>query len=87
MAGIADLVSAIVNNSGIDISKKDAEAVVKSVFETITSVTESGDSVTIRGFGSFKMKNRAARVCANPQRPGETVDVPAKVVLSFKASK
>lgn len=87
MAGIADLVSAIVNNSGVDISKKDAEAVVKSVFETITSTTESGDSVTIRGFGSFKMKNLAARVCRNPQRPGETVDVPAKTVLGFKASK
>lgn len=87
MAGIADLVNEVVTASGVEISKKDADTIVKTVFETISQFANGGESVTIRGFGTFKNKTRAARTCRNPQKPGETINVPEKTVLTFKAAK
>lgn len=42
--------------------------------------------VIIRGFGTFKQAHKKARICRNPQKPGETIDVPAKDYIKFTAA-
>lgn len=67
-------------------TKKDIKIVVDTVFETITSSLVNGDKVSIAGFGSFEITDRAARECKNP-RTGEPVHVDASKAPKFKASK
>lgn len=67
-----------------EISKKDAEAAVKAVTEAITEVLAEGDKVALIGFGTFSVKERAARTGINP-RTKETVEIPATKSPSFKA--
>lgn len=67
-----------------EISKKDAEAAVKAVTEVITEALAEGDKVTLVGFGTFSVKERAARTGINP-RTKETVEIPAAKVPAFKA--
>lgn len=84
MAGIKD-VSANVAEA-LNCPKVVAEDAVKAVFTAIDEITSAGDSVIIKGFGTFKIKEFVARECRNPQT-GEPVHVPAKEKLTFKASK
>ncbi len=79
----ADLVEAISENTGL--SKKEAGVVVDLILENIGRALCSGDKVELRGFGSFKVKERRARKARNP-RTGAAVQVPAKRVPYFKAS-
>lgn len=67
-------------------TKKDIKIVVDTVFETITSSLVNGDKVSIAGFGSFEITERAARECKNP-RTGKPVHVEASKAPKFKASK
>lgn len=67
-----------------EISKKDAEAAVKAVIEAITEALAEGDKVALVGFGTFSVKERAARTGINP-RTKETVEIPAAKVPAFKA--
>ena len=67
-----------------EISKKDAEAAVKAVTEAITEALAEGDKVSLVGFGTFSVKERAARTGINP-RTTETVEIPAAKVPAFKA--
>lgn len=67
-----------------EISKKDAEAAVKAVTEAITEALAEGDKVALVGFGTFSVKERAARTGINP-RTKETVEIPAAKVPAFKA--
>jgi integration host factor subunit beta len=69
-----------------DLSGKDAEIVVDTVFEEITASLERGQRVELRGFGSFGLKQRRARAGRNP-KTGEAVKVNAKQVMFFKAGK
>lgn len=67
-----------------EISKKNAEAAVKAVTEAITEALAEGDKVALVGFGTFSVKERAARTGINP-RTKETVEIPAAKVPAFKA--
>ena len=67
-----------------EISNKDAEAAVKAVIEAITEALAEGDKVALVGFGTFSVKERAARTGINP-RTKETVEIPAAKVPAFKA--
>jgi DNA-binding protein HU-beta len=67
-----------------DLSKAAAEQVVNSVFSAITEAMKSGDKVTLVGFGTFSTSERAAREGRNPQS-GDTINIPAKKVVKFKA--
>jgi integration host factor subunit beta len=69
-----------------NLSSKDSETVVETVFEEIADSLERGQRVELRGFGSFGLKERVGRTGRNP-KTGESVKVDAKRVMFFKAGK
>ena len=80
----SDLINKIAKE--INISKQEAEAGVNLFFQTIKEALERGEEIELRGFGSFRFRQRQARSGRNP-RTGEPVKVPPKKVLYFKPSK
>ncbi len=72
---------ALVSEKG-DISKKAAGEAVNAVFEGIASALEKGDSISLIGFGSFKVVKRAAREGRNPST-GEKIQIPASKGVKF----
>ena len=80
----AELVEKVANQ--INLTKKQTEVVVNTVFSSITDSLAEGKKVELRGFGSFRIRQRNARVGRNP-KSGEKVDVPSKKVPFFKAGK
>ena len=77
-----ELVAAVATKA--DLSKKDAEAAVKAVLDAVTEALADGEEVALVGFGTFEVKERAARTGKNP-RTGEAIEIPASKVPSFKA--
>ncbi len=67
-------------------TKKDAQEAVDAVFSAITQALESGDSVTLIGFGTFKVAKRAARKGRNP-KTGKEINIAAKTVPRFVPGK
>ncbi len=65
---------------------RDVEKIVDTVFNEIADALARGDRVELRGFGAFSVKERASRTGRNP-RTGETVEVDAKRLPSFKTGK
>ena len=80
----AELVDEVSQNS--DLNKKDAEVIVQTVLDSITDSLKAGEKVDLRGFGSFRLRDRAPRLGRNP-KTGEQVHVPAKRVPYFKPGK
>lgn len=80
----AELVERV--SAQINLSKKQTEVIVNTLFQSITNSLGEGDKVELRGFGSFRVRHRDARVARNP-KSGDKVDVPAKKVPFFKAGK
>ena len=80
----ADLVNKIAKE--MNISKQEAEAGINLFFQTIKEALERGEEIELRGFGSFRFRQRQARSGRNP-RTGAPVNVPPKKVLYFKPSK
>ena len=68
------------------ITHADLERIVNGVFNEIKTAVANGDSVSIVGFGTFNVRERAARSARNP-KTGETLQVAAKKAPGFKASK
>ncbi|MND24018.1 DNA-binding protein HU [compost metagenome] len=79
-----ELVSKIAESA--DISMKDAKAALDAMIETITGSLTEGGEVSLVGFGTFNISNRAARTGRNPQT-GATLEIPASRVPSFKPGK
>lgn len=79
-----ELIAAVVEKT--DLSKKDADAAVSAVLGAITDTLKAGDKIQLVGFGTFEVRNRAAKQGRNP-RTGETMTVPASKVPAFKAGK
>lgn len=77
-----ELVAAVAEQA--DISKKDAEKVLKAFVDVVTEEMKKGEKVQLVGFGTFEVSERAAREGRNPQT-GETVKIAARVVPGFKA--
>ena len=77
-----ELIAAVAEKA--EVSKKDAEAVVKAALETVTATLAAGEKVQLIGFGTFETRERAARSGKNP-RTGETVKIKASKVPAFKA--
>jgi len=80
----AELIDQIAADSKL--SKADAGRALNSVLESITNALSKGDSVTLVGFGTFSVGNRAARKGRNPQT-GKEITIPAAKVPRFKAGK
>ncbi|MDD5083943.1 MAG: HU family DNA-binding protein [Candidatus Moranbacteria bacterium] len=78
------LVSAIVAQT--DLTKKDVEAVIEAMVDTITKELSGGSKVTLTGFGTFKVSQRAAREGINPQTKAK-ITIPAMTVPKFTAGK
>ncbi|MEO5334269.1 MAG: HU family DNA-binding protein [Magnetococcus sp. YQC-5] len=70
----------------LKLTRKDADAAVDAVFNSIAGSLEAGHRVELRGFGSFGLKERRERTGRNP-KTGESVAVEAKRVLFFKTGK
>ncbi len=80
----AELIDAIAESA--DLSKASASRALDSVIDNITNSLKRGDTVTLVGFGTFSVRNRAARTGRNP-RTGETINIRASKVPGFKAGK
>jgi len=80
----ADLINKI--SKEMNISKQEAETGVNLFFQTIKEAILRGEEIELRGFGSFRFRQRGSRSGRNP-RTGEPVHVPPKKVLYFKPSK
>jgi DNA-binding protein HU-beta len=78
------LVSAVASNTGL--TKVDAEKAVNGVIHAISNELAAQGSVTLVGFGTFSVYERAARTGKNP-RTGDSIKIPAKRVPKFKAGK
>jgi len=79
-----ELVNVVANETGL--TKKDAKTAVDAVVDGIIAGLVEDSKVMLVGFGSFTVHERDARKARNPQT-GEEIDVPAKNVPKFKASK
>lgn len=79
-----DLIAAVAERSGL--TKKDAEKAVNATIESIEDALAKGDKVSLVGFGTFEVRDRAARVGRNPQT-GEEIRIAAAKVPTFKAGK
>lgn len=79
-----DLITEIATTAGI--TKKEAEATLNAMMESITKALNKGESTTLVGFGTFSVSRRSAREGLNPQTK-EKIKIPAKNVVKFKAGK
>ena len=79
-----ELIAQVAEKTGT--SKKDSEEAVAAVLASITEALQNGEKVSLVGFGTFEVKERAERTCLNPQTK-ETINVPASKAPSFKAGK
>ncbi len=70
----------------VEMTRKDSEQIVDTIFDSIVRALRSGDKIEIRGFGSFRTRKRKPRIGRNP-KTGAKVDVPAKRIPFFKPSK
>jgi integration host factor subunit beta len=80
----ADLIEEVLKVA--ELPRKESEIIVETIFESIIEALQKGDKIEIRGFGSFRTRQRRGRIGRNP-KTGEKVDVPAKKIPFFKPSK
>ncbi len=80
----ADLVEQVAKEA--EMTKKDAEQLVEIIFDSITESLNRGEKIELRGFGSFRVRERNSRMGRNP-KTGESVAIPAKRVAYFKPGK
>jgi integration host factor subunit beta len=80
----ADLVDRVTSLG--DLTRRDSEVIVDTLFDSVIHALKTGDKVEVRGFGSFRTRQRNSRTGRNP-KTGARVEVPAKRVPFFKPSK
>ncbi len=80
----ADLIDEV--SRQVELTRKDSEVIVETIFDSIVHSLRAGDKIEIRGFGSFRTRQRNPRVGRNP-KTGDRVEVPAKKIPFFKPSK
>src|SRR2546429_1893415 len=80
----ADLIEEV--SRVVEMTRKEAEVIVEAIFDSIVRSLRGGDKIEIRGFGSFRTRQRQPRVGRNP-KTGARVEVPAKKIPYFKPSK
>ncbi len=70
----------------VEMTRKDSEFIVETIFDSVVKSLRNGDKIEIRGFGSFRTRQRQPRIGRNP-KTGTRVEVPAKRIPYFKPSK
>jgi len=80
----ADLVEEVARV--VEVTRKDSEVIVETIFESVVTSLQNGEKIEIRGFGSFRTRERQGRIGRNP-KSGERVEVPPKTIPFFKPSK
>lgn len=80
----ADLIEEV--SRVVEMTRKDSEVIVESIFDSVVNALRAGDKIEIRGFGSFRTRQRQPRVGRNP-KTGTRVEVPSKRIPYFKPSK
>lgn len=80
----ADLINDVARDAHV--TKAEADAIVQSVLDSIIFSLKEGKKVELRGFGSFRVRQRSGRIGRNP-KSGESVNVPAKRIPYFKLGK
>lgn len=80
----ADLIEEV--SRVVELTRKESEVIVETIFDSVVSSLRTGDKVEIRGFGSFRTRERKGRVGRNP-KSGDKVEVPPKTIPFFKPSK
>src|SRR5438270_1870135 len=80
----ADLIDEVARIA--ELTRRDSEVIVETIFESVITSLRAGDKIEIRGFGSFRTRQRNPRTGRNP-KTGEKVEVPAKKIPFFKPSK
>jgi DNA-binding protein HU-beta/integration host factor subunit alpha len=72
---------------GVEIRQQDIQLVVQSFIDEITDSLAQGESVALRNFGAFEVKEMRAKIGRNPKDPSKNVPIPARAVVKFKAGK
>ena len=80
----ADLIEEV--SRVVEVTRKESEVIVETIFESVVKSLRDGDKVEVRGFGSFRTRERRGRIGRNP-KSGEKVSVPHKTIPFFKPSK
>ena len=80
----ADLIEEV--SRVVELTRKESEVIVETIFDSVVTSLRSGDKVEIRGFGSFRTRERKGRIGRNP-KSGDKVEVPPKTIPFFKPSK
>ena len=80
----ADLVEIVAREA--EMTKKDVEQLVEIIFDSITGTLNNGEKIELRGFGSFRVRERSARKGRNP-KTGKAVPITSRRVLAFKPSQ
>ncbi len=80
----ADLIEEV--SRVVEMTRKESEVIVEAIFDSIVRSLRNADKIEIRGFGSFRTRQRQARIGRNPET-GTRVEVPAKKIPYFKPSK
>ncbi len=70
----------------VEMTRKESEVIVEAIFDSVVRALRNGDKIEVRGFGSFRTRQRQSRVGRNP-KTGTRVEVPAKRIPYFKPSK
>jgi len=80
-----DLIAAIASAAGV--TKKTAAMSLDAIVDSVTKELKKGKTVTITGFGTFRVSKRAARSGVNPRNPTQRIKIPAMNIPAFKAGK
>ncbi len=80
----ADLIASV--SQAVGMTRKDSEIIVETIFDSIVKSLHAADRIEMRGFGSFRTRQRQPRIGRNP-KTGARVEVPSKTVAYFKPSK
>ncbi|MDX1680468.1 MAG: HU family DNA-binding protein [Akkermansiaceae bacterium] len=72
---------------GIELTQQDVLEVVQTLIDEVTDSLAKGDSVVMRNFGAFQVREMKAKIGRNPKNPGKDVPIPARAVVKFKPGK
>lgn len=81
----AELITKMAEKS--ELTKKEAEAALNAFMESVEEALVAGDKISLVGFGTFEVRERAARIGRNPRNPEETIEIAASLAPAFKPGK